>query len=249
MWSVLLKEPSNFPLPVARKSELEEEEYLRARHVVTEIQRTFDAVQALDSGDYHKFGQLMNESHNSLRSAYTPPPSLSPVCHSLPSFPFLHSSLCTSLPRSLPACLPACFPLFLPLPSLSPSLPPSFPPSVPPSLPPSLSHSILIPPSPSRDDYAVSCSELDQLVRLALQAGDEVFGSRMTGGGFGGCTVTLLKRSAIQTTVQLIQVYRQCGGGGQWVGLYCCSCCLLGWLQIKGWGEGNVLHCHCVWWS
>ena len=46
---------------------------------------------------------------------------------------------------------------------------------------------------------------------LALQAGDEVFGSRMTGGGFGGCTVTLLKRSAIETTVQLIQVYRHWG--------------------------------------
>ena len=81
----MLKEASNFPLPVVRKSELEEEEYLRARHVVTEIQRTFDAVQALRSGDYRKFGQLMNESHNSLRSDYTTPLHHSlPLYHSLP---------------------------------------------------------------------------------------------------------------------------------------------------------------------
>ena len=36
------------------------------------------------------------------------------------------------------------------------------------------------------DDYEVSCDELDQLVSLALQEKDGVFGSRMTGGGFGG---------------------------------------------------------------
>ena len=84
-WSVLLKEASNFPLPVARELELEEGEYLRARHVVTEIQRTFDAVQALSSGDYRKFGKLMNESHNSLRSDYTTPLHHSLLfCHSLP---------------------------------------------------------------------------------------------------------------------------------------------------------------------
>ena len=56
-----------------------------------------------------------------------------------------------------------------------------------------------------RDDYEVSCGELDKLVSLALQ-GDGVLGSRMTGGGFGGCTVTLLKRSSMQATIQRIQV-------------------------------------------
>ena len=46
-----------------------------------------------------------------------------------------------------------------------------------------------------RDDYEVSCRELDLMVELAAkQAG--VFGSRMTGGGFGGCTVTLVKEDA-----------------------------------------------------
>jgi galactokinase len=46
-----------------------------------------------------------------------------------------------------------------------------------------------------RDDYEVSCDELDLMVRLAQQLGASggVIGSRMTGGGFGGCTVTLVK--------------------------------------------------------
>ena len=44
-------------------------------------------------------------------------------------------------------------------------------------------------------DYEVSCPELDFLVDSAL-AIDGVLGSRMTGGGFGGCTVTLLRAGA-----------------------------------------------------
>ncbi len=44
-------------------------------------------------------------------------------------------------------------------------------------------------------DYEVSCAELDFLVDRALQV-DGVFGSRMTGGGFGGCTVTMLGPAA-----------------------------------------------------
>ena len=46
---------------------LTEVEYKRARHVIGEIQRTLDAVEALNKGKYEKFGQLMNESHASLR--------------------------------------------------------------------------------------------------------------------------------------------------------------------------------------
>jgi galactokinase len=42
-----------------------------------------------------------------------------------------------------------------------------------------------------RDDYEVSCRELDIMVEMAAsQSG--VFGARMTGGGFGGCTVNLV---------------------------------------------------------
>lgn len=81
----------------------------RARHVITEIQRTVKAAEALKEKNYQKFGSLMVDSHNSLR-----------------------------------------------------------------------------------DDYAVSCPEVDRLVELALQV-EGVLGSRMTGAGFGGCTVTLVR--------------------------------------------------------
>ena len=47
-----------------------------------------------------------------------------------------------------------------------------------------------------RDDYEVSCPELDFLVDRAL-AIPGVFGARMTGGGFGGCTVTMLRPDAV----------------------------------------------------
>ena len=53
------------------KGVLDEVEYRRARHVVTEIQRTTDAVQALREADYKTFGQLMTQSHKSLRRAAT----------------------------------------------------------------------------------------------------------------------------------------------------------------------------------
>jgi len=46
-----------------------------------------------------------------------------------------------------------------------------------------------------RDDYEVSCAELDLMVALAeKQKG--VYGARMTGGGFGGCTISLVKSDA-----------------------------------------------------
>jgi len=41
-----------------------------------------------------------------------------------------------------------------------------------------------------RDDYEVSCAELDRLVEIAAQT-PGVFGARMTGGGFGGCAVAI----------------------------------------------------------
>jgi galactokinase len=48
-----------------------------------------------------------------------------------------------------------------------------------------------------RDDYAVSCSELDLLVHLATSS-PGVYGARMTGGGFGGCTINLVKTDAAE---------------------------------------------------
>ncbi|HEX7009013.1 MAG TPA: galactokinase, partial [Phycisphaeraceae bacterium] len=87
-------------------------EYRRARHVIRENQRTLDFADAAAARDWAKAGQLMFESHASLR-----------------------------------------------------------------------------------DDFEVSCPELDLLVELAAARVDrgQVWGSRMTGGGFGGCTVSLVR--------------------------------------------------------
>jgi galactokinase len=48
-----------------------------------------------------------------------------------------------------------------------------------------------------RDDYEVSCRELDLLFELA-DAQDAALGGRMMGGGFGGCTVNLVRREGIE---------------------------------------------------
>lgn len=90
----------------------------RAKHAVYENQRTIDAVAALKAGDIETFGQLMNQSHISLR-----------------------------------------------------------------------------------DDYAVSCDEIDILVDLAW-AIPGVLGSRITGGGFGGCTVSIVKDEAVEPFIE-----------------------------------------------
>ncbi len=47
-----------------------------------------------------------------------------------------------------------------------------------------------------RDDYEVSCEELDLMVSLADSL-EGVYGARMTGGGFGGCTVNLVRSEAV----------------------------------------------------
>lgn len=92
----------------------------RARHVVTEVQRTTDAVKALKAGELEKFGTMMNASHVSLR-----------------------------------------------------------------------------------DDYEVTGVELDTMAEEAWKI-PGVIGSRMTGGGFGGCTVSLVKEEAIDTFIEKV---------------------------------------------
>jgi galactokinase len=47
-----------------------------------------------------------------------------------------------------------------------------------------------------RDDYEVSCIELDLMVELAAQQ-EGVYGARMTGGGFGGCTINFVRTDAV----------------------------------------------------
>ena len=93
---------------------------LRAKHAVYENQRTIKAVKALDEGNIKLFGELMNQSHNSLR-----------------------------------------------------------------------------------DDYEVSCSEVDFLVDEARKI-DGVIGSRITGGGFGGCTVSIVEDRAVEEFQKVI---------------------------------------------
>lgn len=59
-----------------------------------------------------------------------------------------------------------------------------------------------------RDDYEVSCKELDLLVELAAQS-PGVYGARMTGGGFGGCTVNLVRADcATLFETHIAQTYR-----------------------------------------
>jgi galactokinase len=54
-----------------------------------------------------------------------------------------------------------------------------------------------------RDRYEVSCRELDYLVEISsVQEG--VLGSRMMGGGFGGCTINLIKNEYIKETSKII---------------------------------------------
>lgn len=100
----------------SRARELDDVEFKRARHVITENERTLRAAAALRDGELDLFGQLMLHSHESLRT-----------------------------------------------------------------------------------DYEVSCRELDVLVDVAQKLGERhgVFGARMTGGGFGGCTITLVKTDQV----------------------------------------------------
>lgn len=119
--------------PIKYLAELSEEEFKkvehaitdpvahkRARHVVGEVQRTQDAVEALKAGDIAAFGKLMNASHVSLR-----------------------------------------------------------------------------------DDYEVTGPELDTMAEEAWKISG-VIGSRMTGGGFGGCTVSLVKDEAIDEFIEKV---------------------------------------------
>lgn len=96
---------------------IDETDRKRAKHAVTENQRTIAAVEKLGAGDLEAFGQLMNASHVSLR-----------------------------------------------------------------------------------DDYEVTGKELDALVEAAWDEG--AVGARMTGAGFGGCTINLIKKENLHDFIE-----------------------------------------------
>jgi galactokinase len=72
-----------------------------------------------------------------------------------------------------------------------------------------------------RDDFEITCLEIDFLVGLARgEAG--VYGSRMTGGGFGGCTVSLVEASAVERVrKRIVEGYP--AGAGREADVYDCS--------------------------
>lgn len=72
-----------------------------------------------------------------------------------------------------------------------------------------------------RDDFEVSCAELDILVDAAISCSSSVLGSRMTGGGFGGCTITLLRKSDINNVITHIKtIYSANGTNGRTASFY-----------------------------
>jgi galactokinase len=72
-----------------------------------------------------------------------------------------------------------------------------------------------------RDDYEVSCRELDVMVEIASGL-DGVYGARMTGGGFGGCTVNLVDANCVESfRKSVVERYRKAMGAHPEV--YVCS--------------------------
>jgi galactokinase len=66
-----------------------------------------------------------------------------------------------------------------------------------------------------RDDYEVSCTELDAVVEIAEGLGlpGGVYGCRMTGGGFGGCAVALVKAAQVAEITEKIAAAYQAETG------------------------------------
>ena len=55
-----------------------------------------------------------------------------------------------------------------------------------------------------RDDYEVSCNDLNELTDLCIGF-KGVFGSRLTGAGFGGCTVTLVEPGRVEALIEFLK--------------------------------------------
>ena len=62
-----------------------------------------------------------------------------------------------------------------------------------------------------RDNFEVSCPEIDWLVKRAQEI-DGVYGSKITGSGFGGCTITLINNSAVDKYQEKLDEYERIFG-------------------------------------
>jgi galactokinase len=68
-----------------------------------------------------------------------------------------------------------------------------------------------------RDDYEISCAELDALVEI-MNACPEVYGARLVGGGFGGCTVCLVDAQHLDRVIDKVRAeYAEMLGRPPWV--------------------------------
>lgn len=66
-----------------------------------------------------------------------------------------------------------------------------------------------------RDLYHCSCDELEALIAIQKKAG--ALGSRLTGAGWGGCTVSLVREGAAQAFIRAVkdQYFKQCTAEGK----------------------------------
>jgi galactokinase len=65
-----------------------------------------------------------------------------------------------------------------------------------------------------RDEYEVSCFELDTLVEIAHNV-PGVLGARMLGGGFGGCTINLVHHESVERLRQAVELHYPARTGRQ----------------------------------
>jgi len=72
-----------------------------------------------------------------------------------------------------------------------------------------------------RDDYQVSCAELEVMIEIAdRQRG--VYGSRLTGGGFGGCTISLVNtENSAEFQRRVVEAYHS--ATGLFTGIHLCQ--------------------------
>ena len=54
-----------------------------------------------------------------------------------------------------------------------------------------------------RDDYEVSCPELDTIVECAKEV-NGLFGARLTGAGFGGCAIAVVRPDSVQDVIDVV---------------------------------------------